>query len=139
MRRHTLGSLLLSGIGTISKGSLPHSQELVLLEISLWRAFPLHTSSEDRPDGSQAVRAGLVWRGSCDVLPLLGQEVLLSYRVSFREEDFAQSLIYKRTAVSASLLSKTESPEVDGGVAGYLWRIFGCFAWTSLLYSDLAM
>lgn len=64
------------------------------------------TSSEDRPDGSQAVRAGLVWRGSCDVLPLLGQEVLLSYRVSFREEDFAQSLIYKGTAVSASLFVK---------------------------------
>lgn len=97
------------------------------------------TSSEDRPDGSQAVRAGLVWRGSCDVLPLLGQEVLLSYRVSFREEDFAQSLIYKRTAVSASLCSKTERPEVDGAVAGYLWRIFQCFAWTLLLYSDLAM
>lgn len=97
------------------------------------------TSNEDRPDGSQAVRAGLVWRGSCDVLPLLGQEVLLSYRVSFREEDFAQSLIYKRTAVSASLLSKTESPEVDGGVAGYLWGVFQCFAWTLLLYSDLAM
>lgn len=139
MRRHTLGSLLLSGIGTISKGPLPHSQELVLLEIFLWKAFHLHTSSEDRPDGSQAVPAGLVWRGSCDVLPLLGQEVLLSYRVSFREEDFAHSLIYKRTAVSASLLSKTESPEVDGGVAGYLWRISQCFAWTSLLYSDLAM
>lgn len=68
MHRYPLGSLLLSGIGTISKGRLPQSQELVLLEVFLWTAFLLHTSSEDRPGGSHAVRAGLVWRGSCNVL-----------------------------------------------------------------------
>lgn len=66
----------------------------------------------------------------------LGQEVLLSYRVLFREEDFAQSLIHERTAVSASLLSKKERPQVDGAEDGYLWRTLQYFAWTPLLYLD---